>query len=67
MNPLGCTARGFCPLGRIDPQYPLLIEELEGVKKGQRSENLNFAAVLKELLRAGRTLNYHNKENNIRS
>ena len=38
------------------PAYPI------GVKKGERSEKLYFEAVWKELLRAGQTLNYHNKQ-----
>ena len=54
--------RGFSPLGRIGPQYPLLI--VKGDKKGQRSEKLYLEAVWKELVRVGQKFNYHNKVTN---
>ena len=40
--------RGFCPIGSINPQCPLLIVKAD--KKGQRTEKICIAAVYKELL-----------------
>ena len=52
---------GFCLIliGRIGPQYPLLIVRCD--KKRQRSEKLYLEAVWKELIRDGQTY-YHNKQ-----
>ena len=63
LNPVGVPGRGFCPLGRIGLQYPLLI--VKGDKKGQRSEKLYLEAVWKELSRVGWLLNYHNKQTKL--
>ena len=35
---MGFQERGICPLGKIEPQYPLLI--VKGDKNGQRTEKL---------------------------
>ena len=59
----GDTMEGFLPHRKNRPQYSLLV--IKGDKKRHRRERVYIVVVWKELLRAGRTLNYHNKNKQV--